>query len=54
MEAGLGETVILSPSVKFKSTRPVTRGVNDCNTPVLSEELSENLNKAIEADSPRL
>lgn len=28
--------------------------MNDCNTPVLNEELSENFKKAIEADSPRL
>jgi hypothetical protein len=54
VEAGLGETVIFSPSVKLKSTKPVTKGVNDCNTPVLNEELSENLNKEIEDDSPML
>ena len=54
VEAGLGESVIFSPSVKLKSTKPVTKGVNDCNTPVLNEELSENLNKAIDADSPML
>lgn len=53
-EAGLGETVILSPSVKLRFTIPVINGVNDCITPVLKEELSENLKKDMEADSPIL
>jgi hypothetical protein len=53
-DAGLGDTVILSPSVKLKFTIPVINGVNDWSTPVLKEELSENLKKDMEADSPIL
>ncbi len=53
-EAGLGDRVIFSPSVKLKSTMPVTKGVNDWRTPVLNEELSDNLKKVTEADSPML
>jgi hypothetical protein len=53
-EEGFGDREIFSPSVNFKSVIPVTRGVKDCNPPVLNEELSDNLKNTIEADSPIL